>query len=69
MIYYKNNSYLDKNVWRGRKDGENAHDKKINFIKNSLIENIKAVIRLFYFIIFENFALNASINQGNFLKI
>ena len=62
MIYYKNNSYLDKNVWRCRKDGENDHDNKINIIKNSVIENIKAVLG-FFFIIFENFALNASINQ------
>jgi len=63
MTYYKNNSYLDKNVWRCRKDGENVHDNKISIIKSSVIENIKADIRLFYFIIFENFALNASINQ------
>jgi len=56
MTYYKNNRYMDKNVWRFRKDEEDAHDNKINVRKNSVIENIKADIRLFYFII-ENILL------------
>ena len=64
MNYYKNNSYLDKNLWRWRKDGDNPHDNKINIRKKSVIEDIKADIRLIYFIIFHNFALNASINQA-----
>jgi len=64
MTYYKNNNYVDNYLWRCRKDGDNPHNNKINIRKKSVIEDIKADIRLIYFIIFDNFALNASINNG-----
>ena len=44
------------------KKGNNKHDVKQNIRANSIFANVKADIRILYFILFENFIYNFSIN-------
>ena len=62
MKLIENKSYSDEYVWRCFKKGDNKHDIKQNIRVNSIFEDVKTDIRLFYFIIFENFIYNFSIN-------
>ena len=57
MIYCSNNKYMDGYIWRCKKTNDNNHDIKVNIRKNSFIENIKAELRMVYFIIFFFFKL------------
>ena len=47
-----------------QKNDANNYDIKINIRKNSIIENIKVDLRIVYFFIFYNFALNISISKA-----
>ena len=62
MKLIENKSYTDEYVWRCFKKGDNKHDIKQNIRVNSIFEDVKTDIRLLYFIIFENFIYNFSIN-------
>ena len=62
MKLIENKSYADEYVWRCFKKGDNKHDIKQNIRVNSIFEDVKTDIRLLYFIIFENFIYNFSIN-------
>ena len=64
MNYSKNNNYMDRYIWRCKKTDANNHDIKVNIRKNSIIENSKADIKMVYFIVFYNFALNISIYKA-----
>ena len=62
MKLVENKSYGDECVWRCLKTGNNKHDNKQNIRTNSIFDNVKTDIRLLYFILFENFIYNFSIN-------
>ena len=51
MGYYKNDNYTDGHIWRCRKNITHSNDIKINIRTDSILENIKADIRLVYFIL------------------
>ena len=62
MKLFENKSYVDGCVWRCLKKGNIKHDIKQNIRTNSIFENVKTDIRILYFILFENFINNFSIN-------
>ncbi len=64
MTYYPNKNYMDRYIWRCIKTNANNHDIKVNIRKYSFIENIRADLRMIYFIIFYNFALNNSVYKA-----
>ena len=62
MKLIENKSYFDGYVCRCLKTGNNKHDDKQNICTNSIFDNVKIDIRLLYFMLFENFINNFSIN-------
>ena len=65
MTYYPNKNYMDRYIWRCIKTNANNHDIKVNIRKYSFIENIRADLRMIYFIIFYNKAFT---NAKEFAK-
>ena len=57
------NSKKNGLIWRCKHTGINKHDIKCNIRNNSIFENLKADIRILYFIIFYNFIDRKSIKQ------
>ena len=64
MKLSKNKKRIDGKIWRCTKKGANKHDNKINIRAGSIFENIKADIRILYFLLFYNFVENKSINES-----
>ena len=47
-----------------QKKGNDQHDIKLNIRKGSIFEDIKADIRILYFLIFYNFVENKSVKES-----
>ena len=58
MKLTKNKNRIDGKICRCTNKGVNKHDNKINLRIGSIFENIKADIRILYFLLFYNFVEN-----------
>ena len=58
MKLTKNKSRIDGKICRCTNKGVNKHYNKINLRSGSIFENIKADIRILYFLLFYNFVEN-----------
>ena len=64
MKLVKMKSRIDGKIWRCKKKGNDPHDIKLNIRKGSIFEDIKADIRILYFLIFYNFVENKSVKES-----
>ena len=62
MHLTNNKNFKDKICWRRTKKGNNSHDIKINIRNGSIFSLMKCDLRILYFIIFNNFTKNNSVN-------
>ena len=62
MNLINNKNFKDKVCWRFIKKGNNSHDVKINIRNGSIFSQMKCDLRILYFIIFNNFTKNNSVN-------
>ena len=62
MYLINNKNFKDKICWRCTKKGNNSDDVKINIRNGSIFSQMKCDLRIIYFIIFNNFTKNNSIN-------
>ena len=64
MRLSKTKNRIDGRIWRCSNKGANKYDNKINIRRGSIFENIKADIRILYFLLFYNFVENKSIKES-----
>jgi hypothetical protein len=64
MKLVKMKSRIYGKIWRCKKKGNDPHDIKLNIRKGSIFEDIKADIRILYFLIFYNFLENKSVKES-----
>ena len=63
MHLTNNKNFKDKICRRHTKKGNNSHDIKINIRNESIFSLMKCDLRILYFIIFNNFTKNNSVNS------